>query len=117
MIDRNGRPERPIITFQCREGQRRGGQGSSKHAVVAHWTRLSQNGLGGERAGKGNERATVQKTTAVMKQTSQFAGTGLDKNILSRLPEIQTIKDKLRLPCSVSPVDCDMPTAAEVSSM
>ena len=33
MIDRNGRPERPIITFQCSSG-------SSKHAVVALWTRL-----------------------------------------------------------------------------
>ena len=58
MIDRNGRPERPIITFQCgRAEQGRGGQGSSKHGVVAHWTRLSQNGSGerereeGERAG------------------------------------------------------------------
>ena len=67
--------------------------------------------------GRGNERATVQKTTAVMKQTSQFAGTGLDRKILSRLPERQTIKDRMRSPCSVSPVDCDMPTAAEVSSM
>ena len=59
----------------------------------------------------------MQKTTAVMKQTSQFAGTGLNTRIHSRLPERQTIKDKLRSPSSVSPVDCDMPTAAEVSSM
>ena len=69
------------------------------------------------RGRRGNEQATLQKTTAVMKQTSQFAGTGLDKKILSRLAERQTIKDRLRSPSSVSPVDCDMPTAAEVSSM
>ena len=45
MIDRNGRPERPIITFQCRGAEQRAEEerGSSKQAVVAHWTRLSQN--------------------------------------------------------------------------
>ena len=97
----------PLLHFSAEKG--RGEEG--KAAVNTLLLRTGQGcpKMAQERRGTSGQ-ATVQKTTAVMKQTSQFAGTGLDRKILSQLSEIQTIKDKLRSPCSVSPVGCDMPT-------
>ena len=87
MIDRNGRPERPIITFQCRVER---GRGSSKHAVVAHWTRLSQNCSGGREGGPTDSA----ETTAVMKQTSSWRTVCRNKaevKFPKKLPELRDL--------------------------
>ena len=70
MIDRNGRPERPIITFQCREGQRRAAVNTLLLRTGQGYPKIAQEGR--EEGGPTDRQTGSAETTAVMKQTSSW---------------------------------------------